>query len=338
MPKRSLADRLAEALQAFVLQPGRATPAANKLVEPSLRPLLGIAQNLRLLPSEAFKIRLKLDLQRRIDMASAPKTATSSEQSKQAGPAAEYHTIAPYMIVPRAPEFIEFLKAAFSGTERFRVSRPDAPKFIMHAEMAIGDSIIELADATQQIPAAPQTVHLYVDDADVTFDRALAAGAKSVYEPVDQPWGDRWGAAKDQFGNVWFIATPKGWTPAPGQVHTVQPFLHIIGAEKMIVFLQNAFGGQVQGDVPKSPQGKVLHATIQIGDNTLELAEAHGEFRPMPCHLHLHVDDADALYEQALKAGAKSVDPPSNKPYGRSGGVKDPFGNTWYLTAPLDAA
>jgi PhnB protein len=337
VPKRSLADQLEQTLRAFLQPLQGQKPAAKKRLEPSLRSLLSIAQDLRLLPSEDFKIRLKVDLQRRIKMASSPKAAASSE-SKHAGPVAEYHTIAAYMIVPRAPEFIEFLKAAFSGTERFRVGRPDAPQLIMHAEVAIGDSIIELADANQQIPAAPQAIHLYVDNADARYERALEAGAKSIYAPVDQPWGDRWGAAKDQFGNVWFIATPKNWTPAPGQIRTVQPYLHLVGAERMIVFLQNAFGGQVQGEVPKSADGKVLHATIQIGDNTLEVAEAHAEFRPMPCHLHLHVDDADALYEQALKAGAKSVDPPSNKPYGRSGGVKDPFGNTWYMTSPLEAA
>ncbi len=79
----------------------------------------------------------------------------------------------------------------------------------------------------------------------------------------------------------------------------------------------------------------MLHATVQIGDNTLELDEAQGEFQPMPCHLHLHVDDADAMYARALRAGATSIDAPSDKPYGRSGGVKDPFGNSWYMTSLL---
>lgn len=338
MPKPSLADQLDQAVQALVLRPPREMPVENKHLEPNLRTLLSIAHDLRLLPRQNFKIRLKIDLQRRIEMTSSPKAATSSEQTKQAGPPAEYHTIQPYMIVSRAAEFIDFLKAAFSGTERFRFARPDAPQFIMHAEVAIGDSIIELADANQQYPAAPQAIHLYVDDADATYQRALDGGAKSIHKPVDEPWGDRQGTVRDPFGNVWFIAMPKGWTPAPGQIRSVQPFLYLVDAEKMIIFLQNAFGAVAQGEVPKSPEGKVLHATIQIGDNTLELAEAYGQFQPMPCHLHLHVDDADAMYEQALQAGATSIDPPSNKPYGRSGGVKDTFGNTWYVTSPLEAA
>jgi len=127
----------------------------------------------------------------------------------------------------------------------------------------------------------------------------------------------------------------QGWTPGPEGVPSVQPYLHLRGAEKMIPFLAKAFGGVVTGHVPKSPEGHVLHATVQIGDNTLELDEAHEEFQPMPCHLHLHVSNADARYAQAIKAGAISLDPPSDKPYGRSGGVKDAFGNSWYMTSPL---
>jgi PhnB protein len=99
----------------------------------------------------------------------------------------------------------------------------------------------------------------------------------------------------------------------------------------MIPFLQEAFGAEALG-VAKSPEGAVLHGTIKIGTNTLELDEAHGEFQPMPCHLHVYVPDADAQYDRALRAGATSVEAPSDKPYGeRSAGVKDPWGNTWYL-------
>jgi PhnB protein len=246
-----------------------------------------------------------------------------------------YRTIAPYIVVRRATEFIEFLKTSFGARERFRVPREPGSDLIMHAEVAIGNSIIELADAYEQIPAAPTTIHLYVDNADAVYARAITAGATSIYKVGDHVSGDRQGAVRDPFGNLWYIAMIQGWTPGPEGVPSVQPYLHLRGAEKMIPFLENAFGGVVQGHVPKSPEGKVLHATVQIGDNTLELDEAHGEFQPMPCHLHLHVDDADALYARALRAGAISVDPPSYKPYGRSGGVKDAFGNIWYVTSPI---
>jgi len=269
-------------------------------------------------------------------MENAAKKAISSDASRKEAIPSGYHTIAPYIIVPRAGEFIEFLKSAFGGTERFRVGREPGSELIMHAEVAIGNSVIELADAYEPIPAAPVAIHLYVEDAYSSFKRAIDAGATSIYEVGEHVSGDTQGAVRDPFGNLWYIAMKGDWTPAPGElVPSVQPYLHLRGSEKMIPFLENAFGAMVQGHVPMSPEGHVLHATIQIGDNTLEIDEAHGEFQPMACHLHLHVDDADALHARALRAGATSIDAPSNKPYGRSGGVKDPFGNSWYITSPL---
>lgn len=137
-----------------------------------------------------------------------------------------FHTITPYLLVPRAAEFIEFLKTAFGGAERLRVPLPNG--LIMHAEVQIGDSIIELGDPNEQYPAAPTAIHLYVDDADAVYARALQAGASSLYEPADQPWGDHQGAVNDAFGNLWYIATNKSWTPAPGEeLLTVQPYLHL---------------------------------------------------------------------------------------------------------------
>ena len=336
MPKRSLIEQLENAVQAMLARPDSRVVGPREDFDPSVAALLGIAHDLRDLPREDFKVRLRTNLERSLQMENAAKQAISRDASKQADTMQSgYHTIAPYIIVPRAGEFIEFLTTAFGGKERFRVPRGPGSQFIMHAEVAVGNSIIELADANEQFPAAPTAIHLYVDDADSVFARAIDAGATSIYEVGDHVSGDRQGAVRDPFGNLWYIAMIQGWTPGPEGVPSVQPYLHLHGSEKMIPFLENAFGGGVLGDVPLSPEGHVLHATIQIGDNTLEVDEAHGEFQPMPCHLHLHVDDADALYARALRAGATSIDAPSDKPYGRSGGVKDAFGNSWYVTSPL---
>ena len=336
MPKRSLIDQLESAVQAMLARPEGGLARPDKGFDPGLAPLLRIARDLRDLPREDFKIRLRTNLKRSLQMKNAAKQAISSDAPKQADTMPSgYHTIAPYIIVPRAGEFIEFLTNAFAGTERFRVGREPGSELIMHAEVAIGNSIVELADANEQIPAAPMAIHLYFDDADVFFARAIGAGATSIYEVGDHVSGDRQGAVRDPFGNLWYIAMIKGWTPGPEGVPSVQPYLHLHDSEKMIPFLENAFGGVVQGHVPLSPEAHVLHATIQIGDNTLEVDEAHGEFQPMPCHLHLHVEDADTMYARAMRAGATSIDAPSNKPYGRSGGVKDAFGNSWYVTSPL---
>src|ERR1700693_3892688 len=228
------------------------------------------------------KHALEFDLERRTNMGSSAKPVPE-EDSREVAKQAEslpggYHTIAPYIIVPRAAKFIEFLKKAFGATERFRFEIPDGSGLLMHAEVSIGNSIIELADASEKVPAAPQTIHLYVDNADSFFARATDAGASSIYEVGDHVSGDRQGAVRDPFGNLWYIAMIQGWTPGPEGVPSVQPYLHLRGAEKMIPFLEKAFGGIVTGHVPRSPEGLVLHATVQIGDNTLELDEAHAEF------------------------------------------------------------
>ena len=339
MPKRlskpPLAEQLEEVVQAMLVS---LQPRPEKSPHADLAPLMRIARELRFLPREQFRASLKSDLQRRASMS----THGSTESSAAAAPERVVHymrpgftSITPYVIVNGAAGFLEFLKNAFDGVERLRVPAPDGT--LMHSEVAIGNGMIEAGDANAQIPPAPTDIHLYVKDADATFDRAVAAGATSIYRPTDEhPSGDRWGALRDPFGNNWYIATPKRWAlDAPGAMRSVQPYLHLHGAHEMIPFMEAAFGAEAMG-VHKSSDGIVHHATMRIGNATLEIDEAHGEYQPKPCVLHVYVPDADAMYAQALRAGATSVEPPSDKPYGdRSAGVKDPFGNTWYLNTIL---
>lgn len=327
--KRPLAEQLEEVVQAMLVSlkpPPEASPHRD------LAPLLAIARELRNLPREEFRTTLKSDLQRRISM-----STNQGIESSAAAPAKAAHymrpgftSITPYIIVNGAAQFLEFLKNAFDGVERVRMPAPDGT--LMHSEVAIGNGIIEAGDANEQIPAAPTDIHLYVNDADATFDRALAAGATSIYRPTDEhPSGDRWGALKDPFGNRWYIATPKSWVPGQEGLRSVQPYLHLRGAHNMIPFMEAAFGAEAMG-VHKSPDGIVRHATMRIGNATLEIDEAHDEYQPKPCLLHLYVPDADAMYARALRVGATSVEPPADKPYGdHSAAVKDTFGNTWYL-------
>jgi PhnB protein len=264
-------------------------------------------------------------------------TASSARTGEAQAKAVHYlrpglTAITPYIIVRPAARFIEFLKTAFGGTERMRMPAPDGS--IMHAEVAIGNGAIEVSDGNEEYPTAPAAIHLYVDDADVTYQRALQAGATSIYPVADQPWGDRWGAAKDQFGNHWYIAKA-GWTPGPEGIRSVQPYLHLREADKMVPFMEAVFGAESLG-VAKSPEGAVLHGTMRIGNATLEIAEAYGEFQPMPCHLHVYVADTDAVYALAMRAGATSIEVPQDKPYGdRSAGVKDAWGNSWFIATWL---
>lgn len=245
-----------------------------------------------------------------------------------------FPNIAPYFLVDGAPRFIDFLVAAFEGTERIRVPRPDGS--IMHAEVAIGNSVIELGDANEQYPQRSMTTHLYVPDADATFARALQAGAASIYAPTDDhPSGDRWGAATDPFGNTWYIATVKGWVPGREGLLSVQPYLHLRDAHNMIPFIETALGAEATG-VHKSPDGIVRHATIEIAGATFEIDEASDESQPNPSYLHIYVPDTDALYARAVAAGAKGIQPPYTAPYGdRAATITDPFGNTWFLATHL---
>jgi PhnB protein len=75
-----------------------------------------------------------------------------------------------------------------------------------------------------------------------------------------------------------------------------------------------------------------MHAELRIGDSVVMLADAAGDFKPLPCALYLYVPDADATYRRALEAGATSVMEPANQFYGdRNAGVKDPTGNQWWI-------
>ena len=332
MAKRSLAVQFDEIVQAMLVS---LRPRLEKAPDRELPALTRVAEVLRDLPREEFRAALKSDLQRRVSMSEGKATAVGKVQDK----AVHYMrpgltSITPYVIARPAAQFMEFLKSAFAGVERMRMPTPDGS--IMHAEVAVGNGAIEVSDGNDQYPTAPQAIHLYVHDADATFARALQAGATSIYAPSDDhPSGDRWGAARDQFGNLWYIATPKGWTPGPEGLRSVQPYLHLREAHKMIPFMEAAFGAEAMG-IHTSPQGTVLHATIRIGNATLEIDEAHGEFQPMPCHLHVYVPDTDAAYERAMQAGATSIEPPRDAPYGdRAAGVKDAWGNSWFIATYL---
>jgi len=116
-----------------------------------------------------------------------------------------YHTVTPYLTVQGADQLIDFLKQVFEAKETERVTRPDGT--IGHADVRIGDSVIMLAEASGEWKPMPGAIHLYVDDTDATYQRALQAGAASLMAPADQFHGDRMAGVKDPFGNVWWIVT-----------------------------------------------------------------------------------------------------------------------------------
>ena len=86
-----------------------------------------------------------------------------------------------------------------------RLQTPDGR--IMHAEVRIGDSVVMMGEASDDNPPIPAMLHLYLEDADAAYRRALAAGATSLREPEDQFYGDRTSGVQDAFGNQWWLAT-----------------------------------------------------------------------------------------------------------------------------------
>lgn len=116
-----------------------------------------------------------------------------------------FHTVTPYLVVDGAARVIDFATAAFDAQEVLRLDAPGGR--IGHAELRIGDSLVMLGDAHGEHQPMQAMLHLYVDDVDATYQRALAAGATAVQAPVDQFYGDRSGGVRDACGNLWWIAT-----------------------------------------------------------------------------------------------------------------------------------
>lgn len=127
-----------------------------------------------------------------------------------------FHTLTPHLICRDANRALEFYKQAFGAEELARMPGPDG-KTVMHAELKIGDSVLMICDefpdmncrSPQAIGGTPVTLHLYVNNADTAYDRAVKAGATAVMPPADMFWGDRFGKVKDPFGHEWSIATHK---------------------------------------------------------------------------------------------------------------------------------
>lgn len=127
-----------------------------------------------------------------------------------------FHTLTPYLVVRDAARAIEFYKRAF-GAKDVRVHKGPDGNSIMHADLRIGDSILMLSDefpewkvlSPQSLGGSSVTVHMYVEDVDAAFDRAVSAGATVKMPLGDAFWGDRYGSLVDPFGHQWSIATRK---------------------------------------------------------------------------------------------------------------------------------
>jgi PhnB protein len=126
-----------------------------------------------------------------------------------------FHTVTPHLVIQGAAQAIEFYKKAFGAKEEERHLMPDG-KRVMHARVRIGDAPIMLADEFPPKALSPKSrggssvwLHIYVEDADAAFERAVKAGCIVRMPLMDQFWGDRYGQVEDPFGHQWSIATHK---------------------------------------------------------------------------------------------------------------------------------
>jgi PhnB protein len=120
----------------------------------------------------------------------------------------------------------------------------------------------------------------------------------------------------------------------PEQYNRLMPYLILKKTDKFKDFMEKVFDAKEQLIVPGTG-GTVMHGELRIGDAVIMFAEAGGQFSVMNAGMYIHVDNADDTYKKALAAGAITVEgqEPSDKDYGRTCGVKDPFGNTWWITS-----
>jgi len=347
MAKLSRLERLDQAI-ANLLSPANTLPERG---DAEIASLVRVAGQLRDMPREEFIQRLRSDLERSTSMAARAESLPSVRIQG-----------APRLRFKKAGKAIEFYKQAFGAIEVMRFENEEG---IGHAELMIGDTKIMLGEewpqggrfSAETLGATPISIDLVVPDVDGFVDHAVRAGA-TVENPVqDQFYGYRQGTLRDPFGYLWGVATIKEELsidemhrrmrammteqpkrakvdPVPKGYRTLTPYPVAQDAAALIEFVKLAFGAEEGFRSIGSAGG--IHAEIRIGDSMMMLGGGgpglswRGESIPMA--FHLYVTDCDATYQQALEAGGTSIDAPADRAYGeRSGGVKDPAGNFWYI-------
>ena len=125
-------------------------------------------------------------------------------------------------------------------------------------------------------------------------------------------------------------------SPVPPGYHTVTPFVIVKGAAQFIDFMKEAFGAMEMTRVADE-NGAIGHAEVRIGDSVVMLFDSKEDWPKTPAFLRLYIEDVDAFYDRALKAGGTSVTRPTNMPWGdRSCRVRDPFDNLWWIMTRME--
>ena len=372
MPKRSLnpgnngpnkidqrkIEQLNRVVDAILSRTDGKAPQADAVVEPLLR----IASELRELPRESFKARLRSELmegKRKMTTVAEPIAERGSESA-----AAVRASATPRLTFKDTAKAIEFYKQALGAKETMRF---EAGGSIPHAEIIIGDSAILLSDewpdggrlSAETLGFSAVQISLDVDDVDSFAARAVAGGMKALGPIRDQFYGRREGSFVDPFGYTWNISTVKEEMsveemhrrmekltrgPEGGQMaaavdpvrkgfRTVTPYIVTQNVDNVIDFVKKTFEAE-ETERAVMPGG--VHCEVRLEDCMFMIGGgAPGVEWKRDAQLgafHVYVRDCDAAYERAIEAGGRSLQKPTDQPYGeRSGTVIDPAGNFWYI-------
>lgn len=123
------------------------------------------------------------------------------------------------------------------------------------------------------------------------------------------------------------MATPNKPAGSP----TLCPYFLVPDGDKFISFLKEVFEAE-ESAVYRDDNGRIMHAELRIDDSVIMFGNSTERFPPQTGGVFMYVTSTDDVYNKALAAGATSEGSPENKDYGRSAGIKDPFGNTWWIT------
>jgi len=122
----------------------------------------------------------------------------------------------------------------------------------------------------------------------------------------------------------------------PEGYNSVSVYIVANGAQRVVDFLKKTFNA---GELRRfdTPDGKIMHGEVRVGDTVVKIADAGGNYPVFPAWLHVYVPDVDATYKKALDAGGISVQAPVRKEGDpdKRGGVKDPAGNTWWISTQM---
>jgi PhnB protein len=375
MPKRSLnpgnggekkidqkkVDQLNKALEVMLARNDGKVPG----LDAGIQPLVRIAADLRDLPRDSFKARLKSEL--------GDKKHMSTVAEPIAKPVATGRVSAFPRLAFRDPaKAIEFYQRTLGAKEMFRF---EVGGQIPHAELMIGDSVIDVTGewpeggrfSAETLGGSPISISIQVPDVDAFAKHAVAAGMKLVRAPKDQFYGHRDATLEDPFGYTWAVFTvkeemsveemhrrmrgmtagpeggkmpggkeeeKKGVSPVPAGYRMITPYLVVPDVNAVIDLVKKAFGGEETFRAVGGAGG--YHCEVRVEDSMLMIGGGgegvawKGEAKLGA--FHVYVRDCDAAYQRALQAGAKSLQEPTDQFYGeRSGSVIDSAGNHWYI-------